>query len=119
MFLHLSVSHSVHRCGDFQAHTHGDVGGLAMGRGAQGPHWMGVSRPIPGGVSRPRPGCWLIPACTEADTPQWTVTAAGGMHLTGMHSCLCKNVHRRLSVNHSVRSQGFLCDHYPYIGDLP
>ena len=66
----------------------------------------GVSRPRPGGVqaqaggvgvSRPRPrkGCLgpgprgcpgpggvCIPACTEADTPQQTATAAGGTHPT-------------------------------------
>ena len=30
-----------------------------------------------------------IPACTEADPPGETATAAGGTHPTGMHSC-CK-----------------------------
>ena len=48
----------------------GDVGGFGSGRG--------VSRPTSGGC---------IPACTEADVPQHTATAAGGTHPTGMHSC--------------------------------
>ena len=69
-------------------------GGACLGPGPGG------SRPRPGGgvgVSRPRPrkGCLgpgprgcpgpggvCIPACTEADTPQQTATAAGGTHLT-------------------------------------
>ena len=33
-------------------------------------------------------GGWVcIPACTEADNPQQTVTAADGTHPTGMHFC--------------------------------
>ena len=64
-------------------------------------HTQGGSRPTPGGGSRPtlgglqahtwgvyRPtpgGC--IPACTEADTPPPTATAAGGTYPTRMHSC--------------------------------
>ena len=28
-----------------------------------------------------------IPACTEADPPRETATAADGTHPTGMHSC--------------------------------
>ena len=86
MFLHLSVSHSVHRRG-LQAHIQGGCWGV----------WpWGVSRPTPRG------GCWgvwvgdlqahtwgvCIPACTKADTPQQTGTPAGGTHPTGMHSCL-------------------------------
>ena len=31
-----------------------------------------------------------IPACTEAEPPQLTATAAGGTHPTGMHSCILK-----------------------------
>ena len=58
---------------------------------------------VSGGVSRHTPGGGLqahtqggpqahnqeggIPACTEADTPPPTATAAGGTHPTGMHSC--------------------------------
>ena len=56
-----------------QAHTQGELRGLASG----------VSRPTPRWVSRPtsRGG---IPACTEADTPQQMATAAGGTHPTGI-----------------------------------
>ena len=43
------------------------------------------------GVSGPG-GCLVwgvgIPACTEADPPGETATAADGTHPTGMHSCL-------------------------------
>ena len=53
-------------------------GGLQGGVQAQA---QGVSRP------RPRPRGVCIPACTEADTPQQTATAADGTHPTGMHSC--------------------------------
>ena len=84
MFLHLSVSHSVHK-GGIQAHT-------------QGGSW-GVSRPIPrgevGGVSRPTPrgevgwsGQGGLQAHTRgSDGSQQAATAAGGTHPTGMHSC--------------------------------
>ena len=57
--------------GSLQAHTQGEV---------EGSGWGGVFRPTPR-------GCVCIPACTEADTPQQTATAAGGTHPTGMHSC--------------------------------
>ena len=40
---------------------------------------------LAGGVQAQVWGC--IPACTEADTPQQTTTAAGGTHPTGIHSC--------------------------------
>ena len=63
----------------------------------------GVSRPTPGGVSRPTPGgspgshpggspgphlggCVSQHALRQ--TPQWTATAAGGTHPTGMNSCI-------------------------------
>ena len=64
-----------------QAHTHG---GEVEGSGLGG----GVSRPTPRGEVEGSPGPDLggIPACTEADTPQQTATAAGGTHPTGMHS---------------------------------
>ena len=55
----------------------GRLGGLAGG----------VSRPTPRGCPGPGPG-GCIPACTEADTPYQTATAAGGTHHTGMHSCI-------------------------------
>ena len=65
------------------------MGGLP--RGCPGPG--GCPFPILGGVqtqawgvSKPRPGR-CIPACTEADTPQRTATAANGTHPAGMHSC--------------------------------
>ena len=43
------------------------------------------------GLSAPWGGAWSqggvgIPACTEADPPGKTATAAEGMHPTGMHS---------------------------------
>ena len=60
----------------------------------------GLSRPrprgdLPRGVSRPRPGGGVqaqacgrcILACTEADTPHQTATAADGTYPAGMHSC--------------------------------
>ena len=75
-----------------------------------GPHPAGVLRPTPKGSPGPHlgglqahtqrvlhvhtyrgsPGLHLvgcITACTEADTPQQTATAAGGTHYTEMHSC--------------------------------
>ena len=53
-------------------------GGLLRGWGAcsQGVCSEGV--PVPGGAG--------IPACTEADPPGETATAADGTHPTGMHS---------------------------------
>ena len=56
LFLHLSVSHSVHR------------GGLLQG--------------VPGPVGK---GIW--PGGVETPPPHVTATAAGGAHPTGMHSC--------------------------------
>ena len=35
----------------------------------------------------PGPGGFGIQACTQADPPGETATAADGMHPTGMHSC--------------------------------
>ena len=46
--------------------------------GSPGPH-------LEGGVQAR--GCACIPACNETDTPQQTVTVAGCIHPTGMHSC--------------------------------
>ena len=59
MFLHLSVSHSVHR-----------------GRSAP------VHAGIPPWADTPR-----ADTPSRADTPQQTATAADGTHPTGMHSC--------------------------------
>ena len=112
MFLHVSVSHSVHRGGGIpaciaglQAHTQGEVEGSGLGslqahtQGEVEGLARGVSRPTSGGVSPgPHPGRGSpgphpggvggVPACTEADTSpqQQTATAAGGTHPTGMHS---------------------------------
>ena len=79
MFLHVSLSHSVH--GGVSQHALQVWGVSRPTAGGE------VSRPTPGGVSRPTPGGVCIPACTEADTPQQPATAAGGTHPTGMHSC--------------------------------
>ena len=73
MFLHLSV---ILFWGGVQAQAEG---GVCPG---------GCPGPCPGGVQAQARGC--IPACTEADTPQQMVTAADGMHPTGMHSCWMK-----------------------------
>ena len=97
------VCHSVHR-GCLGPGPGGRLVGLVGGclypdtRGRLGVWWggcpgthlgEGMSRPRPRG-SRPSPGGGCIPACTEADTPQQTATAAGGTHPTGMHCCsLC------------------------------
>ena len=78
MFLHLSVSHSVHR-------------GVCIQEG--GLNWGGLGRPPPVGLPRSgglQPGGDLHPGLVgqtpASDTMgygQW----AGGTHLTGMHSC--------------------------------
>ena len=91
MFLHVSVSHSVHRGGG--GGIPACLTGLSWGGVSQ--HALQVYRPTPkgevegsgGGVSRPTPGGECIPACTEADPPPPTATAAGCTHPTGMHSC--------------------------------
>ena len=55
----------------FQAHTQGELEGSGQGR---------VSRPTPGGVSKH--------ALRQTPPPaHLTAIAAGGKHLTGMHSC--------------------------------
>ena len=66
MFLHLSVSHSVHGGGMVSQHV----------LQSPGPHPWGKLRVWPGGE-------WLSHA-------QQMATAAGGTHPTGMHSC-CKS----------------------------
>ena len=58
-------------------HPGGEVEGSGWG-GSPGPH-PGGSQAHTRGVSRPRPGGrGCIPACTEADPPKQTATAAGG-----------------------------------------
>ena len=48
----------------------------------------GCPDPGPGGcVQAQAQGVVCIPACTKADTPQQTATAADGTHPKGMHSC--------------------------------
>ena len=61
--------------GGVQAHAQGEFPGLGPGGDV-----------CPGGV---QVQAWGVcnPACTEADTPQQTATAAVGTHPTGMHSC--------------------------------
>ena len=67
--------------------------------GLEGGVWSGGKVPGQGGAwswgcAGPR-GTWSgggIPACTEADPPGETATAADGMHPNGMHSCLIQFV---------------------------
>ena len=72
----------------FQALTRGEVEGSGQG-GSPGPHPRGKLRGLAWGVSRPTPGglqahTWgglhtqgvCIPACTEADIPQWLLLQA-------------------------------------------
>ena len=114
MFLHVSVSHSVHGVGSgIPACLSGNIpaclAGLqgcvypsmpcrfpgphprgklrALAGGSPGPHPGGSPGPHLGGVSRPTPGGGVcITACTEVDTCL-TATVAGGTHPTGMHFC--------------------------------
>ena len=68
-------------------HPGGKLRGLAWGGFSRHTPGVCVSRPKSRGVSPgPHPG-GCIPACTEADPPPPTATAAGGTHPTGMHSC--------------------------------
>ena len=72
------VSRPTHMVGGLQAHTGGSPG-RQPGGGSSGPH-PGVSRPTPGGGG--------ISQHALRQTPlRLTATAAGGTHLTGMHSC--------------------------------
>ena len=66
----------------FQAHTQGGSWGVWLG---------GFSRPTPGRSPGPHPGG--LQAHTQgcvADLPM--ATAAGGMHPTGMHSCIINSI---------------------------
>ena len=78
MFLHLSVSHSVHGGGVPAPGEWGLVlGGGCLLSGGSGP----------GGVPGPE-GC-LLPGrgVVHGGDPPETATAAGSTHPTGMHSC--------------------------------
>ena len=59
----------------------------SWGRGCLVPGVCSGGVPGPGGSAPRRVG---IPACTEADPPGETATAADGTHPTGMHSCFCE-----------------------------
>ena len=79
MFLHLSVSHSVHTrrggCLVRGVCSQGEClvrGGVSAPRGLPGP-----GRSAPG-------GCLVRGGCGD---PPVTATAAGGTHPSGMHSC--------------------------------
>ena len=88
MFLHLSVSHSVHRGGQVhprdQVHPPGPgtPPGQVHPSGPGTPPWAGTPprtryNPPPGPGTSPGPG-----------TPQETATVADGTNPTGMHSCV-------------------------------
>ena len=62
----------------------GKLRGLAWG--SPGPHLGGLKAHTQGGVQALTQG-WCIPACTGADSPPPTATAAGSTHPTGMHFC--------------------------------
>ena len=98
MFLHLSVSHSVHR----GVSSTGPGGCLPGGVSRPGPGRLPGGCPGPGWGGCPGPG-GCIPRCTEADTPppQQTATAADGTHPTGMHSC------SNINTPHFI----FFCEH--------
>ena len=62
--------------------------GHAWSEGLPGHGWWCL---VPGGAwsqGVPGPGGVGIPACTEADPPGETATAADGTHPNGMHSCI-------------------------------
>ena len=107
MFLHLSVSHSVHGGGCLGPHPGGRLGGVWPG-GCPGPH-LGVGVCVYGGVQAQGRGvqaqAWGgIPACTEADTPQQTATAVGGTYNTGMYSCWATILDNHLSSFYKIIS---------------
>ena len=66
----------------------------------------GYPRPTPGGGAQAQAGVGggCIPACTEADSPpaKQTASAAGGMHPTGMHSCVQVRFHTASSCGEKV-----------------
>ena len=85
MFLHLSISHSVHRGRCVSQHV---LGKTPPGRhipactGADTP----LGRHIPACTGADTPLGRHIPACTGADTPPMA-TAVDSTHPTGMYSC--------------------------------
>ena len=78
MFLHVSVSHSVHGGGASKPTPRGEVESLAGGCLGlyPGGKLMGLAR----GVSSPP---------RQTPPPKQTTTTAGGTHPTGIHSCFC------------------------------
>ena len=81
MFLHMSVSHSVHRGGCLGPGPGGRLGGLPGDGGVQA-QALGVwacPGPDPGGV---------YPSMHWGRHPPQMATVADGMHPTRMHSCL-------------------------------
>ena len=87
MFLHLSVSHSVHGGGGVVCLV--PVGCLVPEGVCSG----GVPAPGEGGSA---PGGCLVLGGVPGGDPLGTATAAGGTHPTGMHSCLqyfCTRLH--------------------------
>ena len=112
MFLHLSVSHSVHGGGGVSQHALGQTPpgqtypSMHWGRHPTGTH---ISQHALGQTppqtypsmrwDRHPPLGRHIPACTGADTPPPTATAVDGMHPTGMHC---------LKLIHEHRTPGFV-----------
>ena len=79
MFLHLSVSHSVH-----MGEAWPREGAWSRGVCSRGGAWSrGVSAPGERGGAAPRG--------VQTSPPQ-TATVADGTHPTGMHSCLPENI---------------------------
>ena len=78
MFLHLSVSHSVHRVcvGQTPSPLPADISQHALG---QTPHWADISQHVLG-QTYPNMHCGRHP-------PPPTATTADGAHTNGMHSC--------------------------------
>ena len=91
MFLHVSVSHSVHGGGVVSQHALQVTGGVypSMLYRFPGPHPRGKLRGLAGGVSRPTPGGCESQHALRQTPPHLTATTAGGSHPTGMHSCFC------------------------------
>ena len=63
------------------------MGIWSLGSLVPGGAWFQGGLVLGGAWSRGGVGPGGIPACTEADPPGETATAADGMHPTGMHSC--------------------------------
>ena len=83
MFLHLSVSHSVHR-GRGSALVHAGIRPPPWDQTPLGPGTPLSSRHPPGTRHTPGPGT----PRHQVPPRQQTATVADGTHPTGMHSCL-------------------------------